>query len=912
MNSKTPGQFSQDVTRAPLDSNLDKNSTEFNQITQDFHGPVNKPNRIPGLFQETIPGYELMPEIARGGMGIVYAAIDKLFGREVAIKIMKPGMCAGAFRREARIAAKLNHPGIPPVHSMGSLTNGVPFLVMKLIRGETLDRLLGRRSNPDQDLGKNLSVFEQICQAVGYAHAQGIIHRDLKPQNIMVGAYGEVQVMDWGLARDLKLTSQEDDGVVAGNESQAEDSQISVVGQIKGTPAYMAPEQARGEPVDTRADIFALGGILAAILTGKPPFAGNTALDTLAKATKGDLGDMASRLRTSGADMELQSICSKCLAIKAEDRPADSTILAKEVASYRANVEEKLRKAELDRVRHETERKARRVKTWLAATLVAVLLCGMTIAVWQALQISEEKNKFEDQKNQANRLREVADQQRDEADRQRETANQEKNIAKQNEVIATKQAQLALDTFQFVIQDVNGILRGKPGLADTRHSILLAVSKQWDRLDLKLTGGVRGEAITTLMALRHEIALGYEELERYQQADKEFARVYAMSAERIATQGRTPVALENRAKICHAWAMIKNRVETKEDEGMKLFEEAASLTREALANQDTKPSRYRDGLVDMLALILQNIGKLHVDYGRIHAAADNFEKVIELMEGILARIRSAPEYNALDQNLKDMRVIGWEISRDKARLGLAYMYIRMGRTEESLILYEKVIEARRKVHDRRKDLSSLKLELAGHLGNYAQSLVWIGRLDKALQLQLESNDLLELIYNEDKKQASNKRQLSTAFYRSAILMDLLAKTEDYRKFLEKSRILRQELVDGSPDKINKGNLLLVLARQGKVKEVQKILMQKDTPQGANEMDSLTTARAFAQLSRQSNGTARLDDINKGLMALEQALDKGFMDPFRISREPDLIPLRNEKRFQELLLRLEKNANVKLN
>ena len=200
-----------------------------------------------------------MPEIARGGMGIVYAAIDKLSGREVAIKIMKPGMCAAAFRREARIAAKLNHPGIPPVHSMGSLTNGVPFLVMKLIRGETLDRLLGRRRNPGQDLGKNLSVFEQICQAVGYAHAQGIIHRDLKPKNIMVGAYGEVQVMDWGLARDLKLTSQEDDGVVTGNESQAEDSQISVVGQIKGTPAYMAPEQARGEPLDTRAYIFAFG-----------------------------------------------------------------------------------------------------------------------------------------------------------------------------------------------------------------------------------------------------------------------------------------------------------------------------------------------------------------------------------------------------------------------------------------------------------------------------------------------------------------------------------------------------------------------------------------------------------------------------------------------------------------------------
>ncbi len=294
-----------------------------------------------------VAGYKIEGEIARGGMGVVYAAIDRAFGRKVAVKVMLPGMSASAFDREARITARLPHPGIPPVHALGALSDGRPFLAMKLIRGDTLKDLLERRADATADRARLLAAFEQMCQAVGYAHAQGIVHRDLKPANVMVGAFGEVQVMDWGLAKEIG--GAEPEATVPDASGALEDIAATVAGQIKGTPAYMAPEQARGEAVDARADVFALGGILAAILTGKPPFAGNSVLDTIISAAQAELGDTFARLDASGVDAQLVVLCKRCLAAKPNDRFANGTSLTEAVAAYRAGVDARLRKAEQDR-----------------------------------------------------------------------------------------------------------------------------------------------------------------------------------------------------------------------------------------------------------------------------------------------------------------------------------------------------------------------------------------------------------------------------------------------------------------------------------------------------------------------------------------------------------------------------------
>ena len=154
---------------------------------------------------------ELLEEIARGGMGAILRGRDGDFGRDVAVKVLREDHQDRAeltqrFLEEARIAGRLQHPGVVPVYALGRLPDGRPYFSMKLVKGRTLAALMAERKEPGQDRPRFLAVFEQVCQTLAYAHSKDVIHRDLKPANIMVGAFGEVQVMDWGLAKVLSAT----------------------------------------------------------------------------------------------------------------------------------------------------------------------------------------------------------------------------------------------------------------------------------------------------------------------------------------------------------------------------------------------------------------------------------------------------------------------------------------------------------------------------------------------------------------------------------------------------------------------------------------------------------------------------------------------------------------------------------
>lgn len=334
-----------------------------------------------------IPGFEVTAAIAKGGMGCVYSARDLTLAREVAIKTLLPGSDDARFVKEAQFTGRLPHPNIPPVHSLGKLPTGAPYLVMKLVRGQTLAELLKQRSSPQADLPRFIQIFEQIAQAVGFAHAQRIIHRDLKPLNVMVGAFGEVQVMDWGLAKELQpadgdanATTDASGLLIAGGD------EATRAGAVMGTPGYMAPEQARGETVDARADVFALGAVLATVLTGRPAFVGTSVRETISKSAAADLSDVLVRVANCGADAELLAICRHCLAASAADRPADAQVVAAEIAAYRASVEARLQQAETDRARAETraaeQTKRRRTLQWASSLVATVLLLGIVGTTW--------------------------------------------------------------------------------------------------------------------------------------------------------------------------------------------------------------------------------------------------------------------------------------------------------------------------------------------------------------------------------------------------------------------------------------------------------------------------------------------------------------------------------------------------
>jgi serine/threonine protein kinase len=293
--------------------------------------------------------YEIGEMIARGGMGEVYAAIDRALQRDVAIKLVRADLVGTAaatrFLAEARILGQLQHPGIPPIHDVGVLPDGRPFLAMKLIKGRTLAALLKERPTPVEDLDRFVHVFEQICLAVAFAHAQGVIHRDLKPANVMVGSFGEVQVMDWGLAKPVRALV---DAAIAADGS-APGFAATQHGAVLGTLPYMPPEQARGEidRLDARSDVFGLGAILCVILTGKPPYRGSKVDALLQRACEGDVTDALKRVERSGAPVLVKQLARRCLAPDPNKRPAHAGEVANAIRSIHRIVESSHRKSEL-------------------------------------------------------------------------------------------------------------------------------------------------------------------------------------------------------------------------------------------------------------------------------------------------------------------------------------------------------------------------------------------------------------------------------------------------------------------------------------------------------------------------------------------------------------------------------------
>ncbi len=376
-------------------------------------GPA-APAGLPGRLASA--RLQVFGEIARGGMGSVLRGRDADLGRDLAVKVLladhhdRPEMVR-RFVEEAQIGGQLQHPGIVPVYELGAFADRRPFFTMKLVRGRTLAELLHEREDPSVDLPRFLGIFAQVCQTMAYAHARGVIHRDLKPSNVMVGSFGEVQVMDWGLAKVLRGTGEpggdsrpDDDDhneeAPVATARSLEGADMSQAGAIMGTPAFMAPEQAlgQGERVDERADVFALGSILCEILTGRPAFTGTSSIEIVRKAARGDTAEALARLEACGAEGELVALARDALAVDRDERPRDASAVADRMTAYLSGVQERLRLTELARARAdaraEEERKRRLVTMGLAAAIVMLVGLGAVGAAVYVRQKQEQASRL--------------------------------------------------------------------------------------------------------------------------------------------------------------------------------------------------------------------------------------------------------------------------------------------------------------------------------------------------------------------------------------------------------------------------------------------------------------------------------------------------------------------------------------
>ena len=305
----------------------------------------------------TLCEYTLVREIARGGMGQIYFGEDPQLKRNVAVKVSSVSEAGEdpRFSKEAEVLAQLAHPNIVPIHNIGIDAQGRPFYSMKLVKGRTLQAVLNLIRDGDAGTVKDypratlLTIFRKVCDAMMFAHSKGILHRDLKPENIMVGEYGEVLVMDWGLAK--VLGEREEQGSSFSRVNDTGDYGMTMEGEVMGTPQYMSPEQAMGmvAELDQRSDIYSLGGILYAILTLRPPIEGATLQEVLTKVKQGSISSIVTKRVGAGgrtASLEsamgtevpepLQAVTLKAMATDRHQRYASVESLAFDIERYQS------------------------------------------------------------------------------------------------------------------------------------------------------------------------------------------------------------------------------------------------------------------------------------------------------------------------------------------------------------------------------------------------------------------------------------------------------------------------------------------------------------------------------------------------------------------------------------------------
>jgi hypothetical protein len=373
----------------------------------------------------TIPldRYRLGNELGRGGMGRVVEAFDTQLGRTVALKEVLTKGTHRRFAREIHITARLEHASIVPLYDSGINMDGKPYYVMRKVSGKPLDEMVARC----KDLDERLTLLPRLLsaiEAVAHAHSRGVIHRDIKPQNILLAELGETVVIDWGLA---KVVGEEEEANTDTHEPSAGDSLQTQIGSVFGTPGFMAPEQARGEALDTQGDVYALGATLYQLLSGEPPVRGVSATEVMDKTRTHDIRPLAET--AAGAPPELVAIATKALAFDPNNRYRDAGELGEDVRRF---LDGRLVAAHDYTKRQKLARFARRYRGVLS--VIAIAAVAVAVMAWIGVhRIITERDAATDARKQADEGRKEALDARD-------------RLVERNDALIVMQARTMLET----------------------------------------------------------------------------------------------------------------------------------------------------------------------------------------------------------------------------------------------------------------------------------------------------------------------------------------------------------------------------------------------------------------------------------------------------------------------------------
>lgn len=719
------GEKSRGTTSDLTDPNAESNPFEETLVSNDRAGLLNTVDRkaeTPAELSrdretvdyepETQSRYSLTRVHGEGGLGQVWLATDPALNREIALKRIRPGKNQNRdaqlrLIKEAQITGQLEHPNIIPVYELEQYDEkGRPFYTMKFLRGDTLnDRIKAYHRNKKK--GQNdplelialLNSFIDICNAIAYAAARGIVHRDLKPQNVMIGDFGEVIVLDWGLAKLIE--SREDDSSRKELRlGELADATETAAGQVVGSPAYMAPEQAaaQNDQVDARTDVYGLGAMLFTILAGQPPHrgtkTGNTAQDTI---------DLLNRISTGRTPLlreidpaiprPLEAICARAMHKGARHRYQDARDLAEDVQRYLADEPVSVMK---DTRLQKTGRWLRRHRAWTQSIATAVILISV-VSVFSAIVVNGARN------------REVA--------------------ARGEAVEHFRQARRTIDESLIELSD---ILEEYPAVEAVRTGLLKKAAAEYqalaeqksDQPELQLE---MSRALVRLARVRQLLEDFEGAVNAYDQALAALGPIAEADAASSEIQAEVVTCL-NGLGIC--WSTLAPRPKSGED--AESLEKAESCYAQAtkLVNLALKSDPENTELLRLRARTFANLGVLLATTPRLGLSEENSTRAIE-------------EFLKLAENPGETKDIE---SLAKARVALARLLIQQGKSQQGISTLKDALKSFRRLVNSDESSTTFLAGLADSRLTLANAMHSLGNPGSQLNYYEESAaDYLDLI-----------------------------------------------------------------------------------------------------------------------------------------------------------------------
>ena len=810
-----------------------------------------------------VPGYEILGELGRGGMGVVYRAKQEGLNRVVALKMIRGGGDTAKvetlrrFQLEAEAVAQLQHPNIVQIYDIGNY-NGNPFFSLEFVDGMPLDEKLDGKPLKHREAAE---LMVKLARAMKYAHDHKIIHRDLKPANVLLSHDGVPKVTDFGLVKNVDNDS-----------SETRD------GAVVGTPAFMAPEQAWGKSdLNHLADIYGLGAMLYAFLTGRPPFVSATPVDTVLKVRSEEAVPPRKLLPEIPADLE--TIVMKCLHKDPARRYVDGNDLADDLERFLDG-----RPIEARRVSN-SERAYRWCKrnpkyAGLLATVGVLLLTVMGGGYAAAWTIGEKHDVAVAAKKEAEQQRDIAEEQQAIAVAKRKEADEQRRIAEEHARVASGQTELALDAMRETVYEVNKQLKTKPNLQTLRNSILNgALTRMSNTLD-ETSEVAEYDASKVLLASSHrKIGNLSAEMGFYGKAQKHLEIALKM-CEEMHTRKVMPDPDMNLGHVYGDLGRVAKSTGRVADASGYLTKSLSHLENWLAGSPDDQGKQLE------VAQTHYQLGSVATRSGDLETAEDHYTQSMKVNEEILkknpndfgARSRLAGSYSTLSD-------------------------MHFGKGE-----LDKAVEFARRSLDAFSDLNDLRPSQAGRR-NVARKRMALGKkflnagdAASASEFLRKVRDEFVQLHSEDKENAEIHQNLAMANYVLGVALRKLDEDENAKEAFATSAEIRHELLEKSKNSLElQGQLMLALARLGKLDEAEKLADVICSDPSGQPYLMIYAACGYGIAAANCQGESRQTELfSKALKQVEIGIDKGFHDFETLRRDFDLNPLQNRDDFVELL------------